>query len=204
MTLRQLADGLGPRLTYGLGGVLAAGLLVLLLVGRGCVEAPVMREVEVRVVTRETVRVEYQTRVEYRDRETTRWRTVTREVPTVVYVDGGVPQVLVLREVVQEAHRDAHSEGRAEGAGSVAADSETETHRREREVPVLPSWRLGVQVGASWVTPAVRLEGPLVLGVEASYRLPLDRLGLPPRYGAWLGAWGGTYGAAGASVALEF
>lgn len=44
----------------------------------------------------------------------------------------------------------------------------------------------------------------LVLGLEAGYRVPLDRLGLPPRYSLWVEAWGTTSGAAGGGLRGEF
>lgn len=75
------------------------------------------------------------------------------------------------------------------------------------QLAAVPRWRVGVQVGGQFLgKPALALpQAPgLVFGVEASYRVPIDRLGLPPRYGVWVGAWGGTYGAAGASVSGEF
>ncbi len=156
------------------------------------------REVEVRVVTRE--RVEWRERVVVETREATRWRTVTREVPVPVPVDGGV-QVVVVRETVTEAVRDASASSTTDAAGEAQRAQRSEARETATSAPVLPSWRVGLQVGASWTAPAVTLQGPLVVGVEASYRLPLP---LPPRYGVWAGAWGGTYGAAGASLAVEF
>lgn len=185
-------------------------LLVLVLCATGglvgLVSPPVLveRDVQVRVVTRE--RVEWRERLEYRDRTQVQTRTVTRDVPVVLYVDGGVR---VERELVTVTeYREARDVGVAtDASGSGSSSTSTETREVHRETPVLPSWRVGLQVGGQFAgAPAVALpDAPgLVLGLEAAYRLPLDRLGLPPRYSLWIGAWGGTYGAAGGVISGEF
>jgi hypothetical protein len=59
-----------------------------------------------------------------------------------------------------------------------------------------PDWRIGVQLGATWKEPAVRLgDTPLVVGGSIERRLigPFS-----------VGAWGSTVGAAGLSVSGEF
>lgn len=61
---------------------------------------------------------------------------------------------------------------------------------------MLPSWRVGLQAGATWREPALQLAGPLVIGVSVEARLAKTPVSV--------GAWGSTYGAAGGSVSVEF
>jgi hypothetical protein len=59
-----------------------------------------------------------------------------------------------------------------------------------------PDWRIGVQLGATWKEPALKLgDTPLVVGGSIERRIigPFS-----------VGAWGSTQGAAGLSVSGEF
>ncbi len=180
-----------PRWRVGLYAFIAgAGLAVAVAavaVGQGLVSPPVEREVEVRTVVRERVV----------QRMAKRANVVTTSTPGLLRVpDGGWLLGYTTRTV------DLSTE-----ESSTDATRANDTAQKSTERPALPSWRVGVQVGGQFAgTPALSIPGAprLVVGVEASYRLPLDRLGLPPRYGIWAGVWGGTYGAAGASVSGEF
>ncbi len=137
------------------------------------------REFDVTIVKR--THIEWRDRVEWGDREAKRWRTITREVPVPVPVDGGV-QVVIVRETVTEAATDRSSGGTSSSGGTADEESVTELHEKTRTAPALRSWRVGLQIGVSWATPspAVPGAGPLVLGVTAEFRVPLERL-LPRR-----------------------
>lgn len=66
----------------------------------------------------------------------------------------------------------------------------------EKIVTLRPSWRVGVLAGASFQTPLLPIAGPLVLGVEAQYRIA---------GGLWAGLWTlPQHGAVGASISFEF
>lgn len=75
---------------------------------------------------------------------------------------------------------------------------------------LLPSWTVGA-LGGVLLTQGAAPRG--VVGLEAGYRVPLDRLGLPSRYSGWVEAWGlfappvagqGVAGAAGVGLRAEF
>lgn len=201
MTLREQLASV-PRWRVGLysfvAGLLVAAVAAVVAVGQGLVTPPVEREVETRVVTK--VETQWQIKVEFRDRE--RLRTVTRDVPVVVYVDGGTR---VEREVVTvvDYQRDTDGSGDSSGTQSEATD----VRQKVTEISKLPAWSVGVLVGGQFAgTPAVKLPNApgLVVGLEAGYRVPLDRIGVAPRYSLWLEAWGTTSGAAGGGVRGEF
>lgn len=80
----------------------------------------------------------------------------------------------------------------------VETSTKTDTAQRTstETTPRLPSWRVGLQAGATWKEPALQLAGPLVIGVSVEARLAKSPVSV--------GAWGSTYGAAGASVSVEF
>lgn len=65
----------------------------------------------------------------------------------------------------------------------------------QQTVTLRPSWRVGLQVGASWPKPLVPIAGPLVLGLQVDYRI----IG-----GLTAGVWINTFGAAGLALAFEF
>lgn len=198
MTLReQLAAQLSaiPRWRVGLyafvTGVLTAAVAAGVCVAQGIVTPPVEREVEVRTVVRERVVTKTAKRANV--------TTTTTSTPGLLRVpDGGV----LLVHTLTTTTRDLSTED-----ASSASSSSTDTASRTRETPVLPSWSVGVLVGGQFAgTPALRLPNApgLVLGLEAGYRVPLDRLGLPPRYSLWVEAWGTTSGAAGGGLRGEF
>lgn len=176
-------------------GALTVAVAAMFALGQGLVSQPVEREIETRVVTKTVT--EWRERIEYRDRE--RMRTVTRDVPVVVYVDGGVR---VERELVTVVDYRRDASGSSDGSETQTITSDT--HQKSTERPVLPSWSVGVLVGGQFAgAPALKLPNApgLVVGIEAGYRVPLP---LPPRYSLWLEAWGTTSGAAGGGVRGEF
>lgn len=190
MTLRENLAAI-PRWRVGLYAFVAgAGLAVAVAVaavGQGLVSPPVEREVEVRTVIRERVA----------QRVAKRSNVVTTSTPGLLRIpDGGV--LLAYTTVT----RDLSTED-----STTDATRATDTAQKTTERPVLPSWSVGVLVGGQFAgTPALQLpQAPgLVLGVTAGYRVPLDRLGVAPRYGLWVEAWGTTSGAAGGGLRGEF
>jgi hypothetical protein len=179
-------------------GALTAAVVAVVAVAQGFVSPPVEREVVVQTRIREQVRTV--TQVEYRDR--VQQRTITRDVPVVLYIDGGVR---IERELVTVV--DYQRETDAAGETKTDASRATDTSQKSTERPVLPSWSVGVLVGGQFAgTPALKLPNApgLVVGIEAGYRVPLDRLGLPPRYSVWVTGWGTTSGAAGGGLRGEF
>lgn len=201
MTLREQLATI-PRWRVGLYAFVAgagmAGALLISALGSGLVTPPVEREVVVETRTVE----KWRTRYEFADREVVKQRTVTRDVPVVVYVDGGerIERELV---TVVDYSRTADASGVATGEGETKRD----TSQRVTERPVLPSWSVGVLVGGQFAgKPALAIPNApgLVLGLEAGYRVPLDRLGMPPRHSLWVTGWGTTSGAAGGGIRGEF
>lgn len=171
-----------------------AGLALVVtfaVVAQGLVTPPVERELEVRTVFRERA----VTKVAKR----TNVSTTTVSTPGLLRVpDGGV----LLTYTTTTTTLDTSTEDSAS-----TRDTSTETAQHMRETPVLPSWSVGVLVGGQFSgMPALKLpQAPgLVLGVTAGYRVPLDRLGVAPRYGLWVEAWGTTSGAAGGGLRGEF
>lgn len=201
MTLREAIDAV-PRWRVGLyafvAGALTALVAGIVAVGQGLYTPPVERET---VTVTRTVE-KWRTRYEFADREVVKQRTVTRDVPVVVYVDGGVRIERELVTVVDYS-RAADASGVATGEG----ETKQETTQKTTERPVLPSWSVGVLVGGQFAgKPALAIPNApgLVLGLEAGYRVPLDRIGLPPRYSLWVTGWGTTSGVAGGGLRGEF
>lgn len=81
-------------------------------------------------------------------------------------------------------------------AETVTAETSLSTARTTVTELTKPGWRVGVQAGATWKEPALQLTGPLVIGVSVEARLA--------RTPVSVGAWGSTFGAAGASLSVEF
>lgn len=65
----------------------------------------------------------------------------------------------------------------------------------ERTVTLQPDWRVHLLAGVTMQDPALRLTGPLVLGVQVDRRIA---------GGMSFGVWGNTFGAAGVALSLEF
>lgn len=194
MTLREQLASV-PRWRVGViafvAGVLTAAVAAGVCVAQGLVTPPVEREVEVRTVVRERLVTKTAKRANV--------VTTTTSTPGLLRVpDGGV----LLAYSTTTTTRDTSTEDSA-----TAASSSTDTAQKSTERPVLPSWSVGVLVGGQFAgKPAVTLPNApgLVLGLEAGYRVPLDRLGLPPRFSVWVTGWGTTSGAAGGGVRGEF
>lgn len=164
-----------PRWRVGLYAFIAGAALTLVLAlvaaANGLVTPPVEREVEVHTVFRERA----VTKVAKRANVST---TVVSTPGLLRVPDGGV----LLVHTVTTTTRDLSTEDSA-----TASSSSTDTSSRTRETPVLPSWTVGA-LGGVLLTPGAAPRG--VVGLEAGYRVPLDRLGLPPRYSGWVEAWG--------------
>ena len=184
-----------PRWRVGLyafvAGALSAAVAAGVCVAQGLVTPPVEREVEVRTVFRERAVTKVAKRANV--------VTTTTSTPGLLRVpDGGV----LLAYSTTTTTRDTSTEDT-----STDASRAVDTAQKSTERPVLPSWSVGVLVGGQFAgTPALKLpQAPgLVLGVTAGYRVPLDRLGVAPRYGLWVEAWGTTSGAAGGGLRAEF
>lgn len=194
MTLREQLASV-PRWRVGLiafvAGVLVAGVVAMVALAHGFVSPPVEREVTVQTVVRERVVTKVAKRANV--------VTTTTSTPGLLRVpDGGV----LLAYTTTSTTRDTSTEDSTTDASRTA-----DTAQKSTERPVLPSWSVGVLVGGQFAgKPALSIpQAPgLVLGLEAGYRVPLDRLGVAPRYSLWLEAWGTTSGAAGGGVRGEF
>jgi hypothetical protein len=145
-----------------------------------------------QVQTIDTVRVEFRDRVV----ETIKTVEVKAKAETkIVWRD---------RVIAKDGTVTEHeTEKTASREDSVRNDAEKKTedragvteHTVEKTVTLRPSWRVGLQVGASLRAPFVPIAGPLVLGVSVDYRV----VG-----GLTAGLWLNTFGAAGLGVAFEF
>lgn len=115
----------------------------------------------------------------------------------VVYVDLVISPDGTVREKSQTIEKE---DSTTEAKSQMISNSEIEIQtKRETKTTTVnrPYWRVGLQVGASFVPPPVKLgETPLVLGLTVDVRL-----GKTPFF---VGGWGGTYGSAGLSVSGEF
>ena len=112
-----------------------------------------------------------------------RAQVVTRYIERAPTDAGVVERISERIETRDESKRDATTET------AVKLDTSTKTAK-------LPDWRVGVQLGATWKEPALRLgDTPLVIGVTAERRI----IG-----GVSAGVWGSTQGAAGVGVSVEF
>lgn len=186
-----------PRWRVGLyafvAGVLTAAVAAGVCVAQGLVTPPVEREVEVRTVIRE--------RLVTKTAKRTNVTTVVTSTPGLLRVpDGGV----LLAYSTTTTTRDLSTED-----SSSVTTNNVDTAQKSTERPVLPSWSVGAQGGVLLGTGAPRV----VVGASAGYRVPLDRLGLPPRYSGWVEGWGlvappvagaPVVGAVGVGVRAEF
>lgn len=157
-----------------IAGVLALVIIAGLAFSAGRFSAPLQvetRDVE-RVVYRDrvvTVKAKAETKVIYRD------RTVTP--------DGAVRDLTTTRTDTRE------------GSASTG-DHASETERKaETKTTLRPDWRVGAKAGASLVTPALTLSGPVVVGVEVERRIA---------GGVSAGVWVNSVGAAGVGISMEF
>lgn len=137
-------------------------------------------------------------RVVYKDREVVKVVTVEKaaKVETkIVYRDRVITKdgTITEREVEKTATKtDTEKNGKTD---TVATKEGESVKWLETKTTLRPDWRIAVLVGASFQTPALQIAGPLVLGFEVDRRL----VG-----GLYIGLWGTTYGAGGASIGLEF
>lgn len=170
-----------------LSGAALTLVLALVAAANGLVTPPVEREVEMHTVFREKATT----------KTAKRSNIVTTSTPGLLRVpDGGV--LLAYTTVTRDLSTEDLS-----SVTSLQSDSSA----RSKDTPVLPSWSVGVLVGGQFAgKPALMLpQAPgIVLGVTAGYRVPLDRLGVAPRFGLWVEAWGTTSGAAGGGLRGEF
>lgn len=138
----------------------------------------------------------------------------TKEVERVVYKDREVVKVVTVQAKAETKvvyrdrviYRDGTITEREVERTDTKTDTKTNTDRvatrdtiaerwSESKTTLRPDWRVSVLAGASLQPPALTIAGPLVLGVEVNRRIA---------GGLWLGVWATTYGAGGASVAVEF
>jgi hypothetical protein len=133
---------------------------------------------DVRIVTREVVR--------WKTRATK--DTYEKRTPVAIATpDGGI----TIANVVERSTRELTS-----SEGESKRDALTDSKSYTKSGVDLSRYRVGLQVGATWREPAIPIAGPLVVGATAEARIG----NLP----IWLGAWGGTYNAAGISLSGEF
>lgn len=102
------------------------------------------------------------------------------------------PDGTVVIKRVETVDEKSGVEKMAEGVvvRDVAGDSLKQTTTTLR-----PDWRVTLQVGASWQTPALNFAGPVVVGAQVDRRI----------YGGLTGGlWFNTFGAAGAGLSMEF
>lgn len=167
-----------------IAGVAVAGLAAAFSAGRFSaprkvetrdVEHVVFKDKIVEVVKTVEVKAKAETKVVYRDRVTTKDGTVTeREVERT--------------DTKEDTKRDTDSrrdEDRYKITERIIA----------RTVTLQPDWRVHLLAGVTMQDPALRLTGPLVLGVQVDRRIA---------GGMSFGVWGNTFGAAGVALSLEF
>jgi hypothetical protein len=145
-----------------------------------------------QVKTIDTVRVEYRDRVV----ETVKTVEVMAKAETkIVYRDRVITKDGTITE--HETERTATREDSVKNDQTEKTEEHAGVTERtvEKTVTLRPSWRVGLQVGASLRAPFVPIAGPLVLGLQVDYRL----VG-----GLTAGLWLNTYGAAGVGVSFEF
>lgn len=170
-------------------GLIIAGLVLLALAGAfvgGRFSAPL------KVETIDTVRVEYRDRVV----ETVKTVTVREKAQTkIVYRDRVIMKDGTVTE--HEIERtDSKTDTVKSGEGVKVSDrAATLDSTKQQTVTLRPSWRVSLQVGASWPKPLLVMAGPLVLGLQVDYRI----VG-----GLTAGVWLNTFGAAGAALSFEF
>jgi len=172
-------------------GALTAAVVAMFALGQGLVKMPVEIEKEIT------------TRVVFKKSDL---RSIKRNTMTVVTTTPGLLRVpdggVLLAYTTTSATRDLSTED-----SSSVTTNNVDTSQKSTERPVLPSWTVGVLVGGQFGgAPALKLPNApgLVVGLEAGYRVPLDRLGVEPRYSLWVEAWGTTSGAAGGGLRGEF
>ncbi len=139
-----------------------------------------------------------QTKIEYRSlavEDITRGFTFARVVNRVVYRN-------VVTTITDAGTTVADTSVEREGDTTTGASTETghtvtdNSGTNMKTVTLRPSWRLGVQVGASLKAPGLVITGPLVLGVSVETRIAQTPFGV--------GLWGNTVGAGGVSLSGEF
>lgn len=114
-------------------------------------------------------------------------RRVFRDVTTTI-TDAGTT---IVDKTVEHEDTEGHSEGTEKKSSSLLTESKTETTTTQKA-----NWRVGLQVGASLVKPALPITGPLVLGASVEGRIAKTPVSV--------GVWANTVGAGGASVSIEF
>ncbi len=163
------------------GSLTAVGLLVAAF-SAGRFTAPV------QVETRDVERVVYQ------DRIVEKIVTVKAKAETrVVYRDRVITKDGTVTEHEVE-HTDTKEDTKENTETVAARDVKTETVK-ESKTTLRPDWRVSTQVGASLNAPLIPIAGPLVIGAQVERRI----IG-----GVSAGLWLNTYGAAGASLSVEF
>jgi len=163
------------------GSLAAVGLLVAAF-SAGRFSAPVQTEVK---------EVE---KIVYQDRVVEKIVTVKAKAETkIVYRDRVITKDGTVTE--REVERTDTKEDTKANTETVASrDVKTETAKESKTI-LRPDWRVTAQVGAAFNQPLLSLAGPLVIGLQAERRI----IG-----GVSAGIWANTYGAAGASLSVEF
>lgn len=120
------------------------------------------------------VREEQATRIVYRERVTKPDGTITER---------------------ESERTDTHvkENGGTDSSETQTAKRETETYKQVTASE--PQWRIGALIGAQLQSPLLPIAGPLVVGVNVERRIAGP---------FWLGVWGISGGAAGASISITF
>lgn len=144
-----------------------------------------------------TAPVQVSERVEYKTlavEDITRGFTFAKRVEVIRWRN-------VVTQITDAGTTITDSSGEHEGALTSGTGAETAKRSEAAEgstvktVTLRPEWRISGQVGASLVTPALPITGPLVVGVSVERRI----IG-----GVSAGLWGNTVGAGGIVVSGEF
>lgn len=170
-------------------GVGATVLAAALALGHGLYTPPVEEHSVIISRTRETSKVETKKRKAL--------DTYQRATP-VFLTDSKTGKITLGGYAFESGSRERTDE---ETKSETNRDTSTTTKTTTR--PVLPDWSAGVMVGGQFAgKPALTIPGApaLVLGISGGFRVPLDKLGVPPSTQVWLEGWLLTSGQAGGQI----
>lgn len=163
-----------------------AMLLLLAAFSAGRFSAPL------QVQTIDTVSVKFQDRiVETIKTVEVKGKTETR----IVFRDRVVTPDGTVTEHEREETKTKEDTVKTDDGVKLSDRVNTVDSTHTQTVTLRPSWRVGLQVGASWPKPLLAFAGPLVVGLQVDYRI----VG-----GLSAGLWINTFGAAGAALSFEF
>lgn len=132
-------------------------------------------------------------RVVYKDRVVEKVVTVEKKAETkIVYRDRVITKDRIVEHEVERS--DTGTDTTIKGETLSTREGET-VHETTKTVTLRSDWRVSLLAGASLRPPLLTIAGPLVLGFEIDRRV----IG-----GISVGVWLNTYGAAGASLSVEF